>query len=1754
MTDTTWPSHPLWQAFKSVDADFIARFHTAEVKPTPRYDNVRLQILLFAGRQAAAAVRIACAKGEKDLAGIAELAMLYEPFTYFDWYGYDADGVPIDSEEDLEEGKRKRRVLWERERAFRVDAVWDAYPTPRERWEGFKMAVERRPRNAKLVKRIALASWMSREDFMWIADTLTHLEGLDLSDVPRNYDIPAKIAGALDPTWLGHLRDLSRNKPYYPSASEWYDNFGHLDQYLDQDNPGIPAESERLLDLFNHSKDYAYRTPLPAETWRPHEWYVAKGEVRKQQRSEGFQEFFWKLRERQLKYDEETGTAPDEEPLLLSTETYLWPRLKWLGLPDWRNGSKAAKIAVLFIPKWAVALKTVSIRGEYTRDRSANEVESVHNHVCRLILGVVNILPESVTMLELRMSVSFLRFFLAQLQERKPGIERVGIDLGAWVQVFPLKKQESRLKDADIRATTRLLAQGEAKQCELYYQTTDYRDDQTRQQNLLEYGKEQEYRQQEPSFYRDRSGDAYPHTTVSASKPVEYPEFVDEDVPEYYELTKYDFFDDLLHERICDGHSCPLDPIKQEEPHGRAIHELNATRANTLPKMLEKLHLARPMVDNSTAQDNVSFRLDVDGTLLPRFHIKRLWPQLFGLEGEKETRSLDPIHPLTLTQVETKTDIKSGRDYEQWTPEFLDAVYPWLEQTFAWRPVFDWDWFMVPHDMSLTADPNLVSVRRIGKGASVDNAASEAALGDDPSDWQFYGKASEGGPGTPGKALQTALAAIKKQFELLNRANIPVHLLIGRRHPDLSSCYWGWPYTPQSWQTWTEDTFSANLETIAEHVNILSIFYDLRNPLDTDRLSFIDQKRPQYPPEAKCPTRVCPFTETEQNTCPFVQKYPGLRSYHPRPQAKGIGKPPKHLTKPSFHFPKPVYGGLANGDPRSPPTGKHAENHAKDDDSDNEVNEHWPLHLARHSAYTREAVGWQRFWDAYATSFANLTALHVRMPHCMDRARSWRLARLLNRQNGWDILTYTDERQHMQTEEDLLSGFEDDPVAVPASVYLHTKESRYWPVGRFVRRSWVWDPLIVADDRYTILRGPRPDSDPEDEYAEQIMLGKKYRAYRFTARVKLPLNTPDPTIDAGEQESLRAAVRDVAAATAAEVEHCDPKDANGVPVKPPSSRIPQPERLPHQIGSGFGSRLKSVYGHHVRNVAGAQWREELREMIAYADRKLPTLKLYRDAGVLARSLRAERAVLKSLLGADPPYASIFEIQEDEVALRDVAKPWASWRRGGAVGPAEEGVVDESQSTDGHGEGLSGDADSGTDVDSLFVASEEEHAPEPNGPLPPPEHKPSKDSTSSTCKPSSSKKPRTGPFHDSSPSDDEGDSKRDALKISTAIANAKPATYKHAVRQPITPIDEDYTDNDDFDDDGNPTDTERVEGTGNREEVVGGESGEVSTVVKERKEVVAAGVDIVSAGGGVEVVAVAEEVGEVEKVEVVEKVEAVEAAEKEAIPSASSAAPANLPSSSQKKSITSQKERSSTTPKIESTPPTPPTLSTVGQKRKTSPSPTTTASNKKVKISEPTSELTLALEPVNKSSDYAPAPSPKPQPPPSDTKKRKAHASTPASPSSQPPTKKTKTRAGRTATSYKPPSSESDEASDAEAKKQALKKRSHSKADYIPSPTTERADPTTIAASDDDSPPPSPPKPHKKSAGRKGRTSAAAGSESGGGGNGGIVVPQKGDGSGPDYNKMTVKNMRALAKERGVSLKVAGLKRDIVGRFEEEDGL
>lgn len=1527
-----------------------------------------------------------------------------------------------------------------------------------------------------------------------IARHLPHLEALDLSHLPPNTTFTTNLNN--DTTYLGALFDLSETPPLFP------DKFLSYFTYLSS-NPDLHAQEEAaFLDFANHVEDYAYRRAQPTNHFRPHEWYFARQKTRTETREESFEEFFWRLCDAQSEYEAANGLKGNnalEELKQDVAASHLWRRLKWLGVPDWRSSSSAAKLVGSLVPAWAVSLSTVAIRGEYTRDLGADEVGSVHHHVCRFILGIERIVPPSVTTLELRLSVPFLRYFLEQIAKRRPGIKRVGIDLGAWVQVFPLRKVPDELRDEDVRRVARRLARAEAKSA--FFQEGDfdwtYRRWEERVKGTREYEREREWVGKVGSWYRNRSG-CFVEDEGAMSK-------AKQDGREESEKTdggedrEYEFFDDLLKDRIGDDNTCPLD---DSEHHAHTVDELDATRADTLSKMLGKLYLARREA--------------------------RQGPELFGLEGEVAQRSFDPIHPLTLTQVESLTGVGSGKDYDTWTPDKLEEVYPWLEKTFQWRPIFDWDWFMVPQDMALTADPSLVP-------------------SDDLPRWEYRSQIAEG-PSRRGQAFYYALIEIKEQFNFLNNAGIPVHLLIGRRDPNLSNCYWGWPYTPDSWKAWLQDDFSTNLETIAEHIDTLSILYDLRNPLDPDRLSFIDARRPHHPPRGHCPTRVCPFTP---KLCPFVKKYPNARKHHPRPQVKHLHRLRRSSAKPGVLY-YPDYSGLAASSTTTPPAGDHADAHALYDD-DNAEESHPPHQFARRSVFAREALAWHRFWAVYAPAFTRLSALRVRMPAAMDAIGSWPLWRLLDLSSGWSMVSFTDERAFLQTEEDLQRDFSREISPTPASVYAHKKEERVWPSGRFVRRSWVWDPLRKVERVAKAKRvaGEAGDSITGQGSREEAVVGNKYLEYAFVPRARPTPSFTDAKTLAGDASCLAFALADLARHVGREVEDGDPTGEDGTPLRPRGTRIAQPAMLWYEAIPGHEGVFRTLQGQRVRNIAGGMWREELRAMKAFAESTLE--KMEERGGELREGLERDAERIAALLGRNPPYARMVEVSGGRIGLRSVGETWE--------GGSDEGVDGDGGSTDDDGDddegggssplpapsaqqpndkddgetlappepydptrpsigfpsaspNLPANSGSGTDEDSLFADSEVEVVP----PVTPPPRRPTPSPFTSPEQGGSSERKegakkvnkggKDGPFVESDDEDDDNDAKPEGAKIGveTKEADAEQATteniatYEGAVRTPQTPVDEDYTDDDAPD---KPV-----------EDVVVPVA-EKTPEADERADTQPPGDE----GEGM-----------------MSFMQWLTQASRANGFLAASTGPAG-------------KKRKAGGDVGKGKPP--------GKKVKIAEEPASE--------SQPAPELESELEPGSEpepSADPAPeaeqtAPPPSPPLPPSTRGKRKR------APSPSAPSKKNKPRGGRRAKTYHESSSstDADEADDDDADAAPKPKRTRSQADYIPSPSPPSAPDTNPAShpasssSEDDAPKPA----RKKTGKKKGNTTATATAAPAPApatttsATPSITVPSKTDGSGaPDYAKLTVKNLRALAKERGVGLRGAALKGEIVRRFEEDD--
>jgi len=455
--------------------------------------------------------------------------------------------------------------------------------------------------------------------------------------------------------------------------------------------------------------------------------------------------------------------------------------------------------------------------------------------------------------------------------------------------------------------------------------------------------------------------------------------------------------------------------------------------------------------------------------------------------------------------------------------------------------------------------------------------------------------------------FNSALSDISLQFEFLARAKIPVHILIGRRDPEVSSLYWGWPYHPDRWKEWQRVEFSTSFEAIAPHVNVLSIFYDLRNPLDQDRLSQIEGRDGHIAPRSQCPNRDCPWAST--GNCPFKSRISDHK--HPRPQVAGERKPFNLTRKQSqkrvaSNTPKGSHR-LANGCYSAPPPGINANDNSSDDSDPDSEGFRTSHQHARRAAYTREALGWQRFWKKYALQLKNLSVLRVRMPRAFDQVGSWRLAKLLNQDQGWGMIYYTDERQHCQTDEER-KGIIDD---VPENVYRKMKEGKVWPAGRFVRRTWVWDKLKMYKDHKNHLR-----------FEE-----RKKQVFSFRDELETMEN---------EDKELGKSTESASKAMKLEAKALESK---GIP--------PVPFQLENHVELDF----RGVYGQHIRSVAGRQWREELREI---ANRISTVHPFDASAGEL---LEYTREVICSESYNRPPYNAIFRKTVEGEVQSDLQRPW-----------------------------------------------------------------------------------------------------------------------------------------------------------------------------------------------------------------------------------------------------------------------------------------------------------------------------------------------------------------------------------------------------------------------------------------------------------------------------------------------------------------
>lgn len=117
----------------------------------------------------------------------------------------------------------------------------------------------------------------------------------------------------------------------------------------------------------------------------------------------------------------------------------LLQRLKWLGVGDPRFLDTSQRQRLAKTVQRCSKLATLSVRGKYDCDTDSVPQISSHRAICQFIIHVVDSLPASVTSIELRLAIGWMPLLLDYISRNKPAINRVGVDIGAWVQMYPFR-------------------------------------------------------------------------------------------------------------------------------------------------------------------------------------------------------------------------------------------------------------------------------------------------------------------------------------------------------------------------------------------------------------------------------------------------------------------------------------------------------------------------------------------------------------------------------------------------------------------------------------------------------------------------------------------------------------------------------------------------------------------------------------------------------------------------------------------------------------------------------------------------------------------------------------------------------------------------------------------------------------------------------------------------------------------------------------------------------------------------------------------------------------------------------------------------------------------------------------------------------------------------------------------------------------------------------------------------------------------
>ena len=518
-----------------------------------------------------------------------------------------------------------------------------------------------------------------------IVQQLPRLEALDLSNIPEHPESSSKIRKSKNPNhapWTAYLPQLQESSqlPMYLEL-ETLKLFTYLEEDPDDESLVQLEEVRRIKNFIKMYEEGVY----------DHKSANPQGEP------EDFEELFGRLLQSETDYRARTEKLPhkDLETLEKSiSESNLCRRLKWLGIRDWRLKPEAKQVCRL--TEHCISLTTLSIRGNYDRDYRSNEITSAHNHVCVFVGGVINMVPATVNTIELRLSLSFIRFFMEQLHKHKPHIKRVGVDLGAWMQIYPLRQEKLTLKDTDIRSEAIAVArrtrsdihQEEIDKHSLEDPELQFPDTNTSVEND-EYRKDQTFKSKQRNVYRNIGGTIIHVDPKQAAKsdPTNENSGSDDRPLSGKKLPMQNY--DFLSENVAkDGELlCPLN----SGTHTNIVKCLDDTVVDTLPRMLKRFHLARRIEEDSDSDEMFERVVAKSGEEPPGLRVTRRGAEFFPLDPEPQERSTDPIDPMTMFQRESP-NWDCGDILTNWTMQDRELLYAWVERTFKWRPVIDWDW------------------------------------------------------------------------------------------------------------------------------------------------------------------------------------------------------------------------------------------------------------------------------------------------------------------------------------------------------------------------------------------------------------------------------------------------------------------------------------------------------------------------------------------------------------------------------------------------------------------------------------------------------------------------------------------------------------------------------------------------------------------------------------------------------------------------------------------------------------------------------------------------------------------------------------------------------------------------------------------------------------------------------------------------------------------------------------------------------